>query len=769
MMMCTRFSVVCVFLLALAGCGGGGSSDDGGGGSVTSAGTSNEQAISAPEEQVGRDPEPEVSAPEDTPAEMPVESGPPARRITQVQINSTDSLQDAASVTFGQVFAKGDVPAGAQVVASVGKRPVTSQVDQKATWGDGSLRHAVITLRIDADTVRKSPAVAIGVVKDRDVKRAPASSAVTLQSLLGTSFDASATLTVNGKEYRVSARDALSQLASGADCPDWGTPTCKQWLSGPLVSEWIVAAPLTDAPSAVANLHVYFHVRAYANDSGGIKNVRVDTVLENAQAYAKSPRNVAYTARIAVGDQSFKSKPLTHYKQARWHKTLWSRDRPSIYVKVDADYLQASRAISRYATLAPGRSFLQGVRQATAPMGHGDQTQHMGMTGAQAAIGPLPRWTSTYVVSGDPRAFKWMMANDDAAGSYAFHYRDHDTGRPLRITDHPYVTLANYSFASRAGDSGYKGDLLPKCNADCKTPLTFDISHHPSVGYVAYLVTGDYYYLEEMQFVASYVELWGNPEYRNFGKGRLRKAQSQMRGQAWALRSISDAAFATPDGDPMKTYFADQIASIVADYNAFYVDSKTSNPLHVVNDKGSVIYPMNGQQKVGISPWQADFFLWAVGHAAEQEIPGAARFQAWLSKFQVERMTGWKADPEKGFCWLQASGYAMQIRDSEGAPIYADMNEVYRRSFGYLSGLACNQQPMINKMSSSARRYRIGEMQGYADSPTGFPSNFQIALAMAADSGIRDAREAWRIFAGRVVKPDYRNFANFAVVPRSID
>ncbi|HKK05771.1 MAG TPA: hypothetical protein VKA50_07980, partial [Gammaproteobacteria bacterium] len=64
------------------------------------------------------------------------------------------------------------------------------------------------------------------------------------------------------------------------------------------------------------------------------------------------------------------------------------------------------------------------------------------------------------------------------------------------------------------------------------------------------------------------------------------------------------------------------------------------------------------------------------------------------------------------------------------------------------------------------------EMTGYPGSPTGYPSNLQPALAVAADSGIANAANAWSVFDGRTVKPgtdgtpDYNTDPQFAIVPR---
>jgi hypothetical protein len=48
-----------------------------------------------------------------------------------------------------------------------------------------------------------------------------------------------------------------------------------------------------------------------------------------------------------------------------------------------------------------------------------------------------------------------------------------------------------------------------------------------------------------------------------------------------------------------------------------------------------------------------------------------------------------------------------------------------------------------------------------------------VGLAAAADSGLPNAHEAWKIFESRSVQPEppqygYNNYPNFAILPRSM-
>ena len=62
-------------------------------------------------------------------------------------VEQDNSLHADAPVTFGHVFAQGDVPSGTSVEARSGAGALLpTQVDAKAFHADGSLRHAVITV-----------------------------------------------------------------------------------------------------------------------------------------------------------------------------------------------------------------------------------------------------------------------------------------------------------------------------------------------------------------------------------------------------------------------------------------------------------------------------------------------------------------------------------------------------------------------------------------------------------------------------------------------
>ncbi|GEM_PF-666365 len=705
--------------------------------------------------------------------------------VTDYAVSLAPQTQSNVPVTFGQVFKDGDVPAGATLTASVNGQPVTLQVDAKATNPDGSLRHAVLTALVPWLPAGAKLPLALGTGSDSTGQGNP----VTLSQLLATNYNAGVAISLGGKTYTLSARGLLQAAANANACAPWDTQ-CNTWLSGPLVSEWVVNGPVTAADGTTnPSLQVFFAVRAYAGTTpGSIGFVRTDIIVENTRAFSPQAQP-QYTATLTSGSASYTSPALTQYTATRWHKVLWwNNAQPQVYLQQDTRYIQASKAVSQYMPLTPDESFLGSLRQFCAPLDYCDQTQAMGTTGAQAAIGPLPRWTSVYIVDPDVRAYNWMLANTDALGAYSIHYRDQATGWPVSIQKHPYVTIINWVSANGLAQQNsplgaqYKADLLPNCanNAvitGCTAgsygtgnPDAWDNAHQPSESYVPYMVTGDYYYMEELAFGASHNEIWSNEGYRGFSQGLIDRSHGQVRGKAWVLREMADAAYLLPDRHPLKAEFNADVNNALADWNAKYSNNPNANPLGVMND--GVVYSLNGGTNNAMAPWQHNFLIWSVGHAAELGFTGAVAFRNWLAKFEISLMTDWLNNPTQGYCWLEASAYNIQVENTSGNWL-PSFNAVYQATFPTLAGQSCNSPAMVAAMGQlQGQPWQAGAMLGYPNSATGFPANFQIGLAAAADSGLPNAQAAWNLFDSRSVKPSgstaYNDYPNFAIVPRSL-
>jgi hypothetical protein len=570
----------------------------------------------------------------------------------------------------------------------------------------------------------------------------PGATAVALAGLLATSYETTVSAALGPTTYSASARALLSA----------GAP--RTWLSGPLVTEWTLAAPLVAASVPHPHLAARFDVRAYA----GFRRVVVSVTVENDWAYEAGPQNLTYDAAIATDHgAAFTAAGLVHTAHARWRRIIVQGEDTAIGVRFDPGYLMATGAVPSYdpqvTASEPALAELAAklTTAATAPMGIGLAAPHMPDTGGRGDIGLLPSWTALQLISQDPRAKRAMLATADGAGSWPIHYRDRKTDRPVSLDDHPYMTLLGNP-PDTCNPTTKLCDAFPTCAGSCASPYTPDSAHQPSLTYVPYLLTGDRYYLEELQFWANWNMLQANPAYRERERGLIK--WDQPRGQAWSMRTLGQLAYVAPDDDPMKKYFADRLGFNLAWYTQQYLADAAASPLGYLKNGATI-----GDDGT-LAPWMDDFFTSSIGALVALGFEQAIPLRDWKAKFPIGRML----DP--GYCWIFASTYHLAVQDVATKAFYPTFAAMLGPTLdgaqqASAKGLACASPAM-----ATALGLRPGEMVGYSSGPEGYPSNLQPALATAAESGAAGGKEAWAKFQSRAVKPDYSAEPQFAIVPR---
>lgn len=619
-------------------------------------------------------------------------------QITNVVIESTSSsTQSNVPVTFGQAFKQGAVGSGSTVVLKQGSTSIPTQLDVKTRYSDGSVQHGVISARVPSLPGGGSVPLTINSTGGS------AGGGVALSALLATNFNASVALNVGGTTYSASARDLL------------GSQTPTQWLAGPVASEWVVKGQVkTSGGQSHPHLAAQFHVRAYGNP---IDAVRVDVVIENGYTFVSSPSAFTYSSQITVGSSVADSRNVTHANHTRWHKRFWWNSSPQVYAHIDTRYLQDTKLVPKYVDSTPSSSYLAGLVQSVEPMQNGDQSDAMPDTGAQPGIGPLPRWAAVFLLSGDRRAFNNLLANDDGAAAYSIHYRDEDTQLPVSVIDHPNSSIS-YPNDVPTGSGG--------------SEFTHDKAHQPSEGYTSYLVTGDMFYMEEMQFWSSYNLISTHSQYRNGASGWV-VGRGQMREQAWMLRNLAQAARATPDGHPLKAKFTQNLNANLAHFRDDYVNNPSANKL-------GAIEPYEPLSEMRF--WEDDFFTWTVVHVVELGFD-ARDIALWKAKSPVGRMGN------TDYCYIHATPYTMAV--GAGDTWYTSFRQAYEANWGAVPA-SCPDGQAID---------------GYPSEPTGYPSNMRPALAGAVSMGAPGAAAAWARFLASKPQPNYSDYPNWGVMPRA--
>ena len=549
-------------------------------------------------------------------------AGEPALAVDVEVHNLSDAPLANVPVTFGHVFKRGEMTDG--IVARLGGKPLAVQADVKRLHDDRSVRFAVVSAHLPQVAARGKVTLAL-----ENGALAPATFApVTRGDLLKTGFDTVVTLTFPGGAVRkASARKMLEEAGEGAET----------WLHGPVATEWLLSGPLTDANgNADEDLSVQFQVRAYA----GCKRVRVSIVVENC--WDTWAGNVRYEAAVTVGAKEvFSAKAVDHRRLSRWRKVVWwGYGQPPVHVGHDLPYLSSTGALPRYDTSLPEveqtweqKKYIGMEGPDFGIMGRGALTAYMPSTGGRPEIAPYPKWTVLYLLSMQPREKALAMAGGDLAGSWPVHVRARKTGRIMPIDERPQFWLEQ------------RGKDKPVWKVDRNAPgpdhvkLTADMAHQPSLAYVPYLVTGDFYYLEEAWFWANYCLLNTWPHPRRGAEGIL---SGQIRGNAWSLRNLADACWITPDGRPEAAYFDEKIRNNLADRIRRMVGPPEYNRMGFWGIRSTqnarIQNPANPQWMV-IAPWEHDYLVWSLHHLVELGWTEAGRVRDFLLRWRVGALT----------------------------------------------------------------------------------------------------------------------------------
>jgi hypothetical protein len=96
------------------------------------------------------------------------------------------------------------------------------------------------------------------------------------------------------------------------------------------------------------------------------------------------------------------------------------------------------------------------------------------------------------------------------------------------------------------------------------------------------------------------------------------------------------------------------------------------------------------------------------------------------------------------------------------------MAQAYQASVSSaIQATTCGSPEMAAALSADIG-YKVdtGDMTGYPSADSGYPANYQPALALSVTSGAANGQKAWDVFMNRKTKPDYSGGPQFAIVPR---
>lgn len=465
---------------------------------------------------------------------------------------STTTLTPAVTGTvpfsIGQPFVQGAIAAGDELSGL--------QLNVMTTWPDGSAKFGIVSGT--ASMTSGSPysmAMSIGTAAAGTPIATSSLSAVTAVIDAGAFGDASFGAT------------------------EWASPF-QTVATGPVMSSWVYRKQI----GSDAHLVAWLEVRAWTDGS-----VEVLPWIENGYLNVASPTHKTATYTFTLGGISLFSASITltpHSRTPLLSGTAlshWLGDDHEIDVQHDQAYLQLTELVPTYlGAVDAGATAVTTCSVSTfTPLAAGGfiySSDDMSQSGFQWPIGLLPTHDALYLTT--PGQYASVVRNGYCAGRYPIHYRDEATNQPPRPSDWPNLVIRSSTGFKDSGTSSTGAYTPAHAGGTTSAPL-WDPAHAPSVGYLAYLLTGRAYFRDEVVMSAAANALWNYDDQRGGADGLIFPIPGavQVRACAWILRTLAQAVTVLPSSDTtgLRADFIASMESNAASYHTQYV-ATSNNP-----------------------------------------------------------------------------------------------------------------------------------------------------------------------------------------------
>lgn len=633
---------------------------------------------------------------------LPASAGAPVNQVV-IRERSGVAVQNYP-VQIGRPFRQGEIAAYPQ--ALVNGIPVPTQADIKCRWNDGSVKHAILSFLLPE--LAADSTLTVSFRNQENPENAP----LTKEQMLQGTFDFDAVMELTNEEtLRASAR----QMLENGDF--------EYWTEGPIATGVILADHSETRRYDIGfDEHRSFRPIFLATFWPGINKVKVRFIGEIGNTEALQDQS--YSLVLKLGQASpkvvYSQETFLHPGRCRWTQQFWTGDNPtSVDIDHNVKYLASTTLVYNYAPdkeisesviEAQYNSWLQAPKDIFAP-GHWQRA--MGTGGGRPDIGPYPSWHVRWLYTGDYRLAEQALGSSDLAGAWPMHYREGDPqkyldraqtisglGQPMSISTRPTINLTtglDYRYTTPE-------DRVVPVNTLAANSWRPDTAHQPDPYSLPYLVTGDFWYLEQGWFWASFSSARPNGAGHQYSYGRGPTGAEgglagQIRGQAWTLRSRVNMAAITPDSSPWKalleTWISDAVAIAEGSIGIRGTQYEGSSNWQWGYDRryptmgmpplnqwgaGSESFAQEGYgidtsvTRMAISQFEQHFMMLALGRARELGYETDA-LASYLGRFYVNAITHKDYNP-----YLIGNGRVPTVRVSDDGyfSLWSDLKEGYK-------------------------------------------------------------------------------------------
>ena len=676
-------------------------------------------------------------------------------------------------IQIGRPFIKGEIANYPQVMYSGVAIP--TQADVKQRHDDGSVKHAILSFILPSLNANSSQTFSF--VNKVTSDNTPLTKT---EILADTTFNADMSFTFT-ETSTVSARDMIT------------SDNFEYWLKGSVATSIIISDNSVERIYDVGNdtyrsVRPIFHVTFWPT----IDKYSVRYIAEAINTEAL--QNQVYDIGLSIGGASsfYQKDDVPHQAKSRWTQKKWSGTQlKTLSINHNLAYLASTKSIPNFDTSRqPSESSITSywnswAAQATDIYEKGLWQTVMSTTGGRRDIGVYPDWSVQWLYTGDWRFFEISMKQADLAASWPMHLREGDSGRHFDFSNTVDALGKILSIAPSARPTHWiarpewhevnTNDKVFYVGDSTGTNWQPDTSHHPDVSSPQYLLTGDYFYLEEMLFSSAFVTSNNNAKgfTTTLGRGPTGSEgalySGQTRAQAWALRTRVHTYDILPDTLPEKAYFHQLNKNAISMFEGLYslplsnIDNQdlydfAANTIHTAVftltngaspygnwERGLAAYVKSSWFDASVvhramAPWQQNFVIVALGRAKD---------------------VGYGTDALLGYAGLQLLGP------------FSDVNLPHHMIFAYVTPCVDLDFNWFTSWSDVYAGYNIDYVESMStysitnnDAQNGTPSVTMGAAAYL--SGHHNHPELWKYILDNVANKDiYNDDPKWAILPRT--
>ena len=554
--------------------------------------------------------------------------------IVGVKLQNIGAAQSPAYVTFGQVFRPG------QVMPTDGL--AGGQMDAEALWPDGSVKLAAVTSNANV-----CAGAELGLLLSKVNFSGSPLMMPSIALTVGLTFASGLTQTI----------DLGAPLKASTDF----------WLNGPLAVQKRVDVSVAGQPT----MHITADVTAYV-DGSVLADVQFNNDLTTLGTSVNPPAlpAIIYAPSITLNGKTTTLAQVTQYQYQDWHALVGAA--PGINVQHDAAYLEATGAVLKYdlttgvqngqqppGSIWPNNVFddAAGVLAAPGfggPLAANGADKYMPDVGGRHDIGWTTAYSTAWLLTGDHRLATVSLAWGDAAGAVPWNYKNSATGRWFTTQDNSNIWVDYRS-----------GVMLANSPDTANTGWTPERAHAPNLAYVPFLLTAERWYLDRLNAQAAFAVTTMSPD-STYGRCaaatcdiELTLSGQQVRGMAWSMREIGEAAFIGKDGSWEQAYFAG-----VRDHSWTYAQSVQA-ALAAAEGEAAGWWVRIGEPCASCDAlgWENDYLAGVAALLAGMGDAGAKQFVQWQHGWLPGRFIAADMNPRDGCT------YALTAYDASAAPL----------------------------------------------------------------------------------------------------